>query len=287
MWDEGAKSMTSVMSVGLARSFLFVPGDRSDRFEKARNSGADFVICDLEDAVAPNAKNFARQLVCDWLGSDGVAVVRINSVETPWFESDYSELVDLPGLAGIMIPKAEDPAEIARLAALLGGRVPIIALIETAVGIRLAFEISRLPGVARLAFGAIDFALDIECSDDDRSLLLASSSLVLNSRAAGLPAPIAGVTTILDNPSTIRSESLMARSLGYGAKLCIHPKQVSIVNNTFSPSEEEVTQAKRVLENSSSGVSVVDGHMVDKPILIRAERTLQRAALFPKSLNRE
>ena len=263
-----------------ARSLLFVPGDRPDRFEKARSSGADLVVCDLEDAVAPAGKDAARGEVARWLGDGGVAVVRVNAPGTSWYADDCAALEGLAGLAAVMVPKAEDRASLADLAVRLG--VPLIALVETALGLHRAHDLATVPEVVRLAFGSIDFSLDTGCGDDDVALLHARSSLVVASRAAGVAQPVDGVTVALDDAEAVGADAAMARRLGFAGKLCIHPRQVAPVNAAFSPTAEEVEHARRIVAAAGDGsASRVDGQMVDVPVLERARRTLRRAELWP------
>lgn len=283
MWTEVPNLRLAGVSVTIARSLLFVPGDRSDRFDKAAASGADLVVCDLEDAVAPQTKLLARQGVVRWLGHDGVACVRINSADSSWYEDDCQALAGLQGLSAVMVPKAEDVERITTLSAALGSDTPIIALIETALGVHRAFEIAQTPGVARLAFGAIDYALDIETWDEDLAMLYARSTLVLKSRAAGISSPIDGVTTRLDDPAAAKADAAKARQLGFSGKLCIHPKQIAEVNAAFTPSAEEEQYASRVVASlRDGGVARLDGHMIDKPVVDRARRVLLRAELFQR-----
>ena len=283
MWTGTPVPRIEGVSISVARSLLFVPGDRNDRFDKAAASGADLVVCDLEDAVAPHAKPLARELVVGWLARHGLGCVRINSADSPWFEDDCSALVGLPGLLAVMVPKAENVEEITALSKTLGGGTPIIALIETALGVHRAFEIAEAPGVARLAFGAIDYALDIEACDEDFALLYARTSLVLMSRAARISAPIDGVTNRFDDPAAAKADAAKASRLGFSGKLCIHPKQVKEVNAAFTPSEEEALQANRVIESlRAGGVAQLDGKIVDKPIVDQARKVLLRVELFQR-----
>lgn len=146
----------------VARTWLFVPGDRPDRVEKACGSGASEVIIDLEDAVASENKASARTAVCGWLESGGSAWIRINSAATEWHTEDIEALARIESLRGIMVPKAEEPALLSEVRSVLGSRPGLVALIESAVGIRAAFDIAAVPGVDRLAFGSVDFALDVD-----------------------------------------------------------------------------------------------------------------------------
>lgn len=270
------------VDLGCARSWLFVPGDRGDRFPKAAASGADVVIFDLEDAVSEEAKTTARCGVARWLAHGNTACVRINPQGTPFHDDDIAVLSGSPGLLAVMVPKAEDPAVLGRLNEALGPRTVVIALVETALGVHRVHELAKVPGVARLAFGSIDFALDVGARDEPRALLFARSSLVLASRVAGLPAPVDGVTQELDDPSVVQGAASAAAALGFGGKLCVHPRQVDPVHAGFRPSRAEVRHAGRVLAAvTAGGAAGVDGQMVDRPVLERARWVLERAGSVP------
>jgi citrate lyase subunit beta/citryl-CoA lyase len=257
---------------------LFVPGDRPERFEKARSSGADEVIIDLEDAVDAVRKGSARASAAEWL-FQGSAWVRINAVDTAWYAADVAVLANVPGLRGIVLPKAENPAQVKRLAALLPAATPIVPLVETALGLYRVVELARCAATARLAFGSVDFSLDVGCGETDAALLFARSQIVLASRIAGLPAPVDGVTVDLADPGTTAAAAEYARELGFGGKLCIHPSQVGPVQVAFRPTPAELAWARQILEASSAGGAVrVEGRMVDRPVVERARRLLSGAA---------
>lgn len=259
------------------RSYLFVPGDRPERFDKAWASGAHAVIVDLEDAVAPERKAAARAALSAWLHPDHPVLVRINAADTAWFRED-SELAGRPGVAGIMLPKAERREDIETLRA--AGARAVLPLIETAIGFDQARALAATAGVERLAFGSIDFQLDLGISGEDDALLAFRSGLVLASRLAGVVAPIDGVCTAIDDPAPLAAEAAGARRLGFGGKLCIHPRQVQAVNAAFSPSGAEVGWATRVLQAAAgaAGAAVaVDGKMIDRPVLLRAQAILAEA----------
>lgn len=270
-----------------AKTYLFVPGDRPERFDKALAAGADAVIVDLEDAVAPHAKDAARAALAAWLaarpaGAPGI-VLRTNAAETPWFEADLT-LAAHPAVQAVVLPKAETPAAIARVVAARGdGRpLPVIALIESAAGLANVRAIAATPGVLRLAFGSIDLQVDLGLRDATEDELLPwRLELVLASRLAGIDQPIDGVTTALDDAERLSIDVQRARRLGFGAKLCIHPKQLSAARAGLRPSAQECDWARRVLAaaGSSGGAAVaVDGKMVDKPVLLRAEAIQRDAA---------
>ena len=280
------------------RSYLFVPADRPERFAKALACGADAIIIDLEDAVAPAAKAAARRGLAEWLaGASGAeratAVVRINAADTEWFRDDLSACHGA-GLQALMVPKAECAQLLADAAAATG--CGLIALVESALGFDNLRAIAHAPPVRRIAFGSIDFQLDMGIPGDaaggaagggagadageDLALLSFRSQLVLASRVARLLAPIDGVTTSIAETRHVSADALRARRLGFGAKLCIHPAQVQAVNLAFSPSAAELAWAQRVLAAAAAagGAAVaVDGKMIDRPVLLRAQALLQQA----------
>ncbi|MDP1737162.1 MAG: CoA ester lyase [Caulobacter sp.] len=260
--------------ISAARTFLFVPGDRPERFDKAAASGADLVVLDLEDAVAPSAKQAAREVVRAWLSAERGALVRINAAGTVWLGKDL-ELSKEVGLLGFMLPKAEAGVTLARVA----GLKPTVALIESAAGVATVQKIAGVPGVKRLAYGTIDLALDLETSCDD-VLLTIGTQIVVASRSNGLASPIDGVTAGFMDPTPVEEAMRRARKRGFGAKLCIHPAQLQPVRMAFSPTIQELEWARRVVDadQASGGAAVaVDGQMVDKPVVARAYRTLADA----------
>jgi citrate lyase subunit beta / citryl-CoA lyase len=269
-----------MMPVAPRRSWLYVPGDRPERFAKAVASGADVVICDLEDAVSAANKAIARHAVVDWLRGHRT-VVRVNGVGTPWHDDDVAAIADAPGLAAVLLPKAEQPAQIQQLAHRLAKHIDVIPLVETAAGVANADATAAAPQVAALAFGSIDFALDLGIDDtdgvDETALLYARSTLVIASRAAGIAPPIDGITVSLSDAHAIRRDAHRARALGFRGKQCIHPRQVHEVNAAFNPSPAAIARARRVLdaaEKAHGSAIQVDGQMIDKPRIDQARRVL-------------
>ena len=266
------------------RTYLFVPGDRPERFDKARASGADAVVLDLEDAVSPARKAAARDAIAAALGGGTRWVVRINDAATPWFSDDLALLAAAPaGSVEVMLPKAESPAQVAAVRAVLP-TVPVLALIESALGVLQVDAVAASPGVSRLVFGTLDFALDldIDITDDPAGLLHAAGRIALASRAAGLAAPVAGVTPEITDDRRLLADLAWARRLGFGAKLCIHPRQVAPLHQALEPDAASLDWARRVLaavaaSPEAHGAVQVDGRMVDKPVLRRAEALLARA----------
>lgn len=270
-----------------ARSLLFVPGHRPERFDRALASGADAVILDLEDAVAPQDKDAARQQVALWLAAQPDAVrarvlLRLNAEDDT--TAHAADLAWLPtqhahAPAALVLPKAAHLSTLAAVAQAARPGAPLLPLIESAAGWDAAHTLAAAPQVLRLVFGHLDFQLDMgmDISPDQHELLPVRLALVAASRRAGLAAPIDGVSPTLDDEAQTRADTERARRLGFGGKLCIHPRQVALVNAGLSPSAEDRDWARRVLAaNATHGGAAfqLDGRMVDAPVLRRAERIL-------------
>ncbi|MFE7278521.1 HpcH/HpaI aldolase/citrate lyase family protein [Streptomyces sp. NPDC057623] len=261
--------------VAAATSWLFVPGHRPDRFDKAASAGADLVIIDLEDAVAAEDKDRAREHAAAWLALGNQAVVRINAPGTRWSEADLSTAAEHG--CPVMVPKAEDPAVLAEVTARTAGRCALVALVETALGVERAREVCATPGLARAAFGNVDLSAQLGIAHDDRTALAYSRSrLVLASAAAGIAPPIDGVTTAVRDRDLLTADIAHARRLGFTGKLCIHPYQLPYVNTGFAPTDDELRWARTVVAAGDS-VTTVDGEMIDRPVLERARRLLASA----------
>lgn len=272
----------------LPRSYLFVPADRPERYAKALASGADAIVIDLEDAVVPGARPAARVAVAGWLaqaaaGDAGRTVLRINDVRAPDFADDLSLLAARPP-AAVMLPKAEHPDALAALRAACP-QAALLPLVETARGVQAAAALAGAPGVIRLVFGTIDYALDMGLEGElagSLGLDVPATMLALASRAAGIGSPVAGVTTALDDEAALRADVARAQALGFGAKLCIHPVQVARIHAALRPTDRECAWARRVLQAVAAapaghGAVSVDGRMVDRPVIERARRLLARA----------
>ncbi|MEO5797396.1 MAG: CoA ester lyase [Rhodoferax sp.] len=259
----------------MAQTYLFVPGNRPERFAKALASGADRVIVDLEDAVLPADKPLARRAFAEWHATADTSrvLLRINDAHSPFYADDMA-LLRACTLPSVMLAKAESPAQIADLQAAHSGTV--LALLETARGLLAAQAIAATSGVARLAFGSIDYALDLDLPSDSPALDMAAVHLALASRAANLPAPVAGVTVALD-AQVVAADMAHAQRLGFAAKMCIHPSQVSAVRTALAPSAADLAWATRVLAAYSAnptGALQLDGKMIDRPVLLKAQRLL-------------
>ncbi len=267
-----------------AQSYLFVPGSRPERFRRALESGADAVIIDLEDAVEPAAKEAARENIANWVSRKHPVLVRINGRATPWFEQD-AKLGALDGVAGIVLPKAESAGDVAATIAIARRRVSVYPLIESALGMWHAMAIAKAPFVRRLMFGTLDFIAEMGMSDDGEPLNHYRSQLALISRVAGIEAPVDGVTPDIHDIARIGRGALNGKRLGFGGKLCIHPQQIEAIHNVFRPGEQELAWAARVAEAAShadAGAITVDGKMVDRPVLLRAQQILALAKVLKK-----
>lgn len=271
-----------------ARSLLFVPGNRPERFAKAARSGADAVILDLEDSVPLADKAMAREAIsAHWhelLTLQVPMVVRINADDRAAASDDLAAASRLPGLAGLMVPKAQSPASLARLHAALGG-VALLPLIETAAGFHAVRALAGVEGVLRLTVGHIDFMADagMACDDDQSELAPLRFAVAMATREAGLAPAIDGVTVQTGDPTRLRQDTRRALRFGFGGKLCIHPSQVSGVHEAFAPTPTEIDWARRVIaaDEGAAGAAVqLDGRMVDRPVVLQARRTLARAAIL-------
>jgi len=266
------------MTREVARSYLYVPGNRPDRFDKACAAGADAVIIDLEDAVPPAEKAIARAALTAWLSPAKAVIVRINGADTEWFEQDL-EACDTAGVVGVVLPKAAQIDDV--VVALCRRRAAVLLpIIETAAGMAQARAVAATACVQRLMFGTIDFQLELDIDGDGDELLAFRSELVLASRLADIQSPVDGPCTSWENVEQVSADARRARKLGFGGKLCIHPKQIAPVNAAFSPSEPELAWAHKVLEAAerSKGAAVaVDGKMIDRPVILKAERIVRES----------
>ncbi len=266
-------------AAGDISSYLFVPGNRPERFGKALAAGAGAIIVDLEDAVPAADKPAARDAVAAWLRPQQPALVRINAIDTPWFSDDLAMCIDR-GATAIVLPKAEERDAIALVADRSRDRIAIFPLIESARGIANVSALASERNVRRLIFGSIDFRLDLGIDGDDADeLLYFRSQLVLASRLAQLSAPVDGVTTDLQDEVRLTADTTRAKRLGFGGKCCIHPRQVGVVNRSFAPTADEIAWARKVLSaaQAAGGAAIsLDGEMLDRPVYARAEGILAR-----------
>jgi citrate lyase subunit beta/citryl-CoA lyase len=262
------------------RSLLFAPGSDERKLAKALSSGADGVVCDLEDAVAPPDKDAAREVVAAALAeTEGSAarLVRVNGAGTAWHADDVAFAASLD-LDGLVLPKASPEA----LDALGADGPPVIAIVETAIGLRQAFEIASRPRVAALLLGSVDLGAEVglETRPDSQEILYARSKLAIDSAAAGLRGPFDVVHLDFGDTAGLEEQCRLARALGFRGKACIHPAQIETINRVFAPSDDEIARARRVIdafEGQSNGVLAVNGTMVDRPVVERARRVLREA----------
>ena len=279
------------------RSLLFAPGNHPRRVEKALESSADVAILDLEDSVAADEKTAARMAVSAALlrGRTCAAYVRLNGCDT---DNCYGDMIATvgPGLDGLILPKAESAQQLRTIDWLLiqlerergmaTRGIDLVPLVETARGVMALEEIcAATPRVRRVAFGAADYALDLDLqpSPDELELAFARARIVHCSCAAGLDAPIDGIVIEIQDDERFLSSAGFARRLGFQGKLCIHPRQVELANHAFMPSREEVHQAHKLVAAfdtaAAQGIASiqVDGILVDYPIAKKARRLLEVA----------
>jgi citrate lyase subunit beta/citryl-CoA lyase len=281
----------------ILRSFLFVPGNRIDRIEKAIASSADGVIIDLEDAVALSQKEAVRDQVGTFLktASRKNLFVRVNAIETSFFNEDIEKVAEA-AICGIVIPKTEKPealqeadrklADLERKKSIPQRQIHLVPMIETALGLSRAREIgASTPRVLAIAFGAGDLTLDLGAkqSKTGEELLFARSSLVLSCRLAGVTPIDAPYMIDVKDVEGLKTEAQRSRQLGFRGKFCIHPSQVEPVNEIFSPTQEEIARAKKIVEafelakEKGEGAISLEGEFVDPPIYNRARHLLDFA----------
>ncbi|MGE9765258.1 HpcH/HpaI aldolase/citrate lyase family protein [Pseudomonas sp. PDM20] len=266
----------------IVRTALFVPGSRPERFAKALASGADAVIVDFEDAVEASLKAQARDNLEAFLGANPEARVRVrvNAAGDPEQAADLELCRRLPGVIGILLPKAERAMQV-RIAASCGK--PVWPLIESARGLLALGEIAACEGVERLTFGGLDLALDIGMSSGTQAASVVYDqvrlSLLLHSRVNDLQPPLDTVFPAFDDAEGFAATIRHGRDLGLLGALCIHPKQVGVAHAALAPSADELDWAQRVVAAAQSGAAAfqVDGQMVDAPVLGRARRLLASA----------
>ncbi len=276
------------------RSLLYTPADRPERYVKAwRQGAADAVCADLEDAVAPENKDQARRMVVDALRqvpkAPALRAVRVNAAGTPQHEADVAAAL-AAGCDLLVVPKCEDPAVLARLAARVereaAGPTRLVAIIETARGVVNARELCAAGGVAAVCFGAEDLAADagLRRGPDNHEVLAARQWVALCAAASRVHA-IDMITADFADHARVGREAREARAFGYRGKMLVHPSQVPPVHAAFRPTEEELAWARKVVAAveaarvAAGGVVRLEGRMVDVPVLEQARRTLADASL--------
>ena len=278
--------MTTDHSVRPRRSFIFATGLRPEMFPKAIASGTDIVCVELEDGIAPKDKDEARQkglaLFAEPQADDGVErIVRINCLRSAFGLADIHAVLatDTPPPA-LMLPKVMTPDEIVWLDDLLterGQDIRLHVIIETNASLESVYDIARAsPRIDALFFGGVDMAAELRCRNAWEPLLYARSRVVHAAASAGIDA-IDVPYLDLENPDGMAAEARLARELGFSGKGSIHPKQIPILNDVFTPTAVEIAHAERILNafaEADTGLVVVDGKLIEKPVLREMQRIL-------------
>jgi (3S)-malyl-CoA thioesterase len=274
------------MFVRPLRSVLYIPGSKARALEKARELPADAIIFDLEDAVAPEEKAAARELLSDMLAEGGygrrLRIVRINALATEWGRAD-AEAVAAMDCDAVLVPKVDGPADVAAVRGILGDR-PIWAMMETPRGCLDALAIAGAPGMAGFVMGTNDLAKELGARfrADRLPMIAALSTCLMAARALGIPC-IDGVYNAFRDEEGLRAECEQGRDLGMDGKTVIHPAQIDVANTVFAPSEAEIALAGRQIAAfdaavvAGQGVAVVDGKIVENLHVASARALLARA----------
>lgn len=271
------------MNVSNVRSALFVPATRPERFLKALSSGADRVIVDLEDAVEEQLKEQARENLERFLieNPETRVLVRVNAPEHWAHRADLDICERHAGVIGVMLPKAERVSQVAAASSTGKGVWPII---ESAQGLHALTEIVTAPNVERLAFGSLDLSFDLNLKTDspgaEQVLSQARYLVLLATRIANLAPALDGVFPAFQNSAGLKKSVTLARDMGFGGALCIHPSQVGVIHEALKPNREELEWANRIIDaaKAGQGVFVLDGQMIDAPVIGRAKSIIARAA---------
>ena len=272
------KSQYSIVDPAISRSWLLVNGARPELFDKAAATRADQIVLDIEDAVDPSHKLRALDDVANWLDNGGEAWVRVNDRNTEFWQADLDRLRSCTNLRGVMLAKTESASHVEDTFAALGGRFPVLALVETALGIEEVTNIARARGTFRLAFGSGDYRRDTGTAMNDLAMAYPRSRLVIASRVGNLPGPIDG-PTVGASHAILREQSELAVALGLTGKLCLALDQLNVVNESISPTRSDVAWAINFLNDfEAAGRVIRDGS--DLPRLGRAEKIKRLADAF-------
>lgn len=261
----------------LSRSWLLTSAANEDSFAPNYESEADSIILDLEDGTPADQKETARARVVEALNDGMRAWVRINPITSDHWGEDLAALSETQGLRGLVLAETEHPDHITRTAMMSRAGTPVIALIESAVGLVNAVDIAKAPGTFRLAFGTGDFRKDTGISDDPMAMAYARSTLVVASRVGNLPGPIDGPTNGVDQTGLAEACRVTA-SMGMTGKLTLDPAQTETINRGLAPSEEEIRWARQLLEKSEGGAMPKDGSYL--PRLARARKVSKLAQTY-------
>ena len=270
-------------------SWLYVPGDRPERFAKAVASGTHVVIVDLEDAVAPDHKDRARREALEFLADAAPASVevRVNHPDTPTGRDDLAALADTAALRAIRVPKIASASDVALVAAALAARTtPLCCLIESALGVENAFAIACAPRVTSIALGEADLASDLGTADP-AGLTWSRSRVIVAARAAGRPAPAQSVYLDIGDLDGLLRTSRAGRAMGFRGRAAVHPRQIPVIHEAYRPTKQELADAVSILdalaharERGLGVVALSDGHMVDEALRRRAEDIVATAAIL-------
>lgn len=267
------------------RSLMFTPGTNKERLLKSVSSEADALLWDLEDAVHPDEKAAARAVIQEALDEleDKPAkpiFLRVNQYGTEWYAEDV-KLARHENVNGIMLPKAESARQVQETWDGMGANGELIVLVETAVGIVRLEDIFSNPNVSGVAFGAIDYAVDADLTLTEAGLeaIYARSRIVTYAKAAGIDGIYDTVFADIHNTESLQKRAVSARALGFNGQMAVHPKQIETIHEVYSPSREDIDWAVKVLhhaehEAKGAGVFMLDGKMVDRPIIEKSETDL-------------
>lgn len=278
--------MTSRPTTLIPLTWLYVPGDRPEKVTKALASGADVVIVDLEDAVAPDRKSYARAATADLLSAPPPVPVhvRVNALRSPEAEQDLKTLSPLPGLSALRLPKVTSPAEIAAVAEgtapAEGGAIPLYALLESALGVERAYDIATAhPALHGIALGEADLRADLAVHHD-QALDWPRSRVILAARAAGLASPAQSIHPDTKDLDGLATSCAHGRALGFLGRAAIHPRQLPVIERAYAPTPQEVESAEETLRAATTAPgaqALPDGRFIDPAVVAAAHRTLSLA----------
>lgn len=268
------------------RSVLYIPGSKERALEKARDLAADAIIFDLEDAVAPDEKERARDILAEALRADyggRARIVRINGFDTVWGRADAEAFADHPGVDAVLVPKVSTPADLDAVAAVVPGK-PLWAMMETALGMLNAAQIAAHPALQGMVMGTNDLAKELGARPRaDRLPMMAGLGLCLLAARAHDRVIVDGVFNAFRDDEGLRAEAMQGRDMGFDGKTLIHPAQLDSANAVFSPSAEELDLARRQIAAfeqalaQGEAVAVVDGKIVENLHIATAKALLAQA----------
>ncbi|MFE9601849.1 HpcH/HpaI aldolase/citrate lyase family protein [Streptomyces hokutonensis] len=261
-------------------TWLYVPGDRPPVVAKALAAGADVVVIDLEDAVAPDRKDYARTATAELLSEPQLKVhVRVNALDSPWAADDLRALAPLPGVSGLRLPKVTSAEEVVAVAEKTDG-LPLYAVLETALGIERAFAVATAhPALHGIALGEADLRADLGVRDD-AGLDWSRSRVIVAARAAGLAPPPQSVHPDIRDLEGLAASCAHGRALGFLGRAAIHPRQLPVIESAFLPTDHELEQAETIVKaamREEGAQALPDGQFIDAAVVAAAQRTLALA----------